>query len=96
LPGKPHIKLCQKDWDQQQCCAFLCSCLKERCSDAPRAAPGIAGCMSTCMGLSNMLMRCHVYHCYEARGPEFKDHESHCAHAANTLNGGGCPAGVVP
>jgi hypothetical protein len=40
-------------------------------------------------------MRCHVYNCYEARGPEFTDNESHCAHAANTLNGGGCPNGVV-
>jgi hypothetical protein len=94
LAGRPHIRLCAKEWSQAQCCQFLCACLNERCTDAPRALPGIPTCMSTCMGLSDMLMRCHVYHCFEARGPEFKDHESHCAHAANTLNGGGCPTGV--
>lgn len=94
LEGRPHIRLCGKDWSQAQCCEFLCACLRERCADAPRAVPGIAGCMNTCMKLDNKTMRCHVYHCYEAKGPDFRDHESHCAHAANTLGGGGCPTPV--
>jgi hypothetical protein len=94
LAGRAHIRLCGKDWTQAQCCEFLCACLRERCVDAPRAVPGIAGCMNTCMKLDDKTMRCHVYHCYEARGPDFRDHESHCAHAANTLGGGGCPTAV--
>jgi hypothetical protein len=95
LAGKAWIHLCKKDWTQAQCCEFLCQCLDNICTDSPKAKPGLATCMPTCMKLSNMLMRCHVYHCFESKNPgAVADHDSHCGHAANQVNGGGCPTAV--
>ena len=97
LPGKTGDYICPHDATHQQCCQMLCECVNRICIDSPKAKPGLANCMSTCLGLSDMLARCHVYHCYESVSPSgIKDHDSHCGHAANQVNGGGCPAGVLP
>jgi hypothetical protein len=97
LPGKSGDYICPLTATHQQCCEMLCECVNRICTDSPKAKPGLASCMSTCMGLSDMLSRCHVYHCYESVSPSgMKDHDSHCGHAANQVNGGGCPPGVVP
>jgi hypothetical protein len=89
--------MCPLTATHQQCCEMLCECLDRICIDSAKAKPGLATCMPTCLKLSDMLMRCHVYHCYESVSPSgIKDHDSHCGHAANQVNGGGCPAGVVP
>jgi hypothetical protein len=95
LAGKPWIHLCPKSYNQEQCCMFLCSCLNTICSDSPADKPGIANCMPNCMKLNNMLMRCHVYHCYESTNPNVPgDHASHCGHASGRVGGGGCPTAV--
>jgi hypothetical protein len=80
----------------EQCCAFLCSCLNTICADSAKAKPGLASCMSWCPKISNMAARCHVYHCYISISPTggIKDHDSHCGHAANQVQGGGCPTEV--
>jgi hypothetical protein len=97
LPGKNGDYICPHDATHTQCCQMLCECVNRICIDSPKAKPGLANCMSTCLGLSDMVARCHVYHCYESVSPSgIKDHDSHCGHAANQVNGGGCPAGVVP
>jgi hypothetical protein len=94
LPGRPDIRLCKKEWTSEQCCAFLCSCLDTICADSAKAKPGLAQCMSWCPKLSSMAARCHVYHCYISISPTggIKDHDSHCGHAANEVQGGDCPA----
>jgi hypothetical protein len=96
LPGRPDIRLCKKEWSNEQCCAFLCSCLGSICADSAKARPGLAGCMSWCPRLSSMAARCHVYHCYISVSPTggIKDHDSHCGHAANEVQGGDCPTVV--
>jgi hypothetical protein len=96
LTGRPDIRLCKKEWSMEQCCAFLCSCLNTICADSAKAKPGLASCMSWCPKISNMAARCHVYHCYISISPTggIKDHDSHCGHAANQVQGGGCPTEV--
>ena len=90
-PGRPEVRLCNKEWTHEQCCEFLCRCLSEICSDAPKAQKGIPTCKNWCPKLSNMAMRCHVYHCFESvsMGGK-KDHDSHCGHAADQVPGGMC------
>ena len=96
LPGRPDIRLCKKEWSNEQCCAFLCSCLGTICADSQKAKPGLANCMSWCPKISTMAVRCHVYHCYVSISPTggINDHDSHCGHAANQVQGGGCPTVV--
>jgi hypothetical protein len=96
LPGRPDIRLCKKEWTTAQCCAFLCSCLNTICADSPKGKPGLASCMSWCPNISSMAQRCHVYHCYISISPTggINDHDSHCGHAANQVQGGGCPTAV--
>jgi hypothetical protein len=95
LPGKPWIHLCPKTDTHEQCCAFLCSCLTTVCADSPLDKPGIDNCMSNCSRLTDMAMRCRVYHCYESLNPRVpQDHVSHCGHASGRVPGGGCPAEV--
>ena len=96
LPGRPDLKICKKEWTPEQCCAFLCSCLVNICSDSPKGKPGIATCMNWCPKLGDMARRCHVYHCYVSISPTggIKDHDSHCGHAADQVAGGGCPVEV--
>jgi hypothetical protein len=65
-PGRPEVRLCNKEWTHEQCCNFLCRCLNDICSDAPKAKKGIPTCGTWCPKLSNMAMRCHVYHCFES------------------------------
>jgi hypothetical protein len=94
-PGKPSVRICPKDWNQQKCCAFLCSCVMDLCSDSPMDKPRIPGCMSMCMGLTDARARCQVYHCYESKSPSgIKDHDSHCGHATGRVGGGGCPPAI--
>lgn len=90
-PGRPEVRICPKEWTQAQCCDFLCRCLNDICSDAPKAQKGIPTCGTWCPKLSNMAMRCHVYHCFESvsMGGK-KDHDSHCGHAADQVPGGMC------
>jgi hypothetical protein len=94
-PGRPEVRICPKDWSHEQCCQFLCRCLNDLCTDSPKGKPGIASCMTWCPKLSNMAMRCHVYHCFESvsMGGK-KDHDSHCGHAADQVAGGMCRADV--
>jgi hypothetical protein len=95
LPGKPWIHLCPRSYTKEQCCAFLCNCLATICADSPQDAARQPTCMSMCMGLNDMAMRCHVYHCYESTNPNVtKDHVSHCGHASGRVGGGGCPTAV--
>jgi hypothetical protein len=96
LPGRPDIRLCKKEWTMQQCCAFLCSCLNTICADSAKAKAGLASCMSWCPTISASAARCHVYHCYISISPTggIKDHDSHCGHAANQVQGGACPTSV--
>jgi hypothetical protein len=96
LPGRPDIRLCKKEWTAEQCCAFLCGCLNTICADSAKAKAGVGNCMSWCPKLSSMAMRCHVYHCYVSISPTggINDHDSHCGHAANQVQGGGCPTTV--
>jgi hypothetical protein len=96
LTGRPDIRLCKKEWTMEQCCAFLCSCLNTICADSAKAKPGLASCMSWCPKISDSAARCHVYHCYVSISPTggIKDHDSHCGHAANQVQGGGCPTEV--
>jgi hypothetical protein len=96
LPGRTDIRLCRKDWSAEKCCAFLCSCLGDICADSARAKPGLADCMTWCPKLDDKARRCHVYHCYISVSPTggIRDHDSHCAHAADQLPGGGCPTVV--
>jgi hypothetical protein len=96
LTGRPDIRLCKKEWSMEQCCAFLCSCLGTICADSAKAKAGLATCMSWCPKISDMAARCHVYHCYISISPTggIKDHDSHCGHAANQVQGGGCPTEV--
>jgi hypothetical protein len=96
LPGRPDIRLCKKDWTPEQCCAFLCGCLDTICGDSAKAKPGLGTCMSWCPKLGDMARRCHVYHCYISISPTggINDHDSHCGHAANEVQGGGCPTEV--
>jgi hypothetical protein len=94
-PTKPEVRICPKDWNQTQCCAFLCSCLTNLCSDSPMDKARIPGCMSMCMGLSDARARCQVYHCYESKSRSgIGDHASHCGHASGRVGGGGCPAAI--
>jgi hypothetical protein len=94
-PGKAAVRICPKDWNQMQCCAFLCACVTNLCSDSVMDKGRIPGCMSMCMGLSDMRARCQVYHCYESKSPSgIKDHDSHCGHATGRVGGGGCPAAI--
>jgi hypothetical protein len=97
LTGRPDIRLCKKEWTMEQCCAFLCSCLNTICADSAKAKPGLASCMSWCPKISASAARCHVYHCYISISPTggINDHDSHCGHAANQVQGGGCPAEVA-
>jgi hypothetical protein len=91
FPARAWIRLCPKAWDKGQCCQMLCSCLPELCSDSPMDKSRFDGCMSMCMGLSDMRARCQVYHCYESKNPgAVKDHASHCGHASGRVPGGGC------
>ena len=96
LTGRPDIRLCKKEWTMEQCCAFLCNCLNTICADSAKAKPGLASCMSWCPKISGSAARCHVYHCYISISPTggIKDHDSHCGHAANQVQGGGCPTEV--
>jgi hypothetical protein len=96
LPGRPDIRLCKKEWTAEQCCAFLCGCLNTICVDSAKAKPGLGTCMSWCPKISDMARRCHVYHCYISISPTggINDHDSHCGHAANEVQGGGCPTSV--
>jgi hypothetical protein len=56
---------------------------------------GIDNCMTNCPKLTDMLLRCHVYHCYESLNPNVpQDHDSHCGHASGRVGGGGCPPEV--
>jgi hypothetical protein len=93
LPGREDLKICRKEWSAAQCCEFLCSCLTNICSDSAKGKPGLATCMSWCPKLSDMARRCHVYHCFVSISPTggLKDHDSHCGHAADQVQGGGCP-----
>jgi hypothetical protein len=93
FPGKPVVRLCKKEWTHEQCCAFLCACLSNICSDSPRSKPGTDSCANWCPSLSDKDVRCHVFHCYVSISPTggIKDHDSHCRHAANQLPGGACP-----
>jgi hypothetical protein len=95
LPGKPWIHLCPKSYSHEQCCMFLCSCLSTICADSPADKAGVMNCMTACPKLSDMLLRCHVYHCYESENPNVPgDHASHCGHASGRVGGGGCPTAV--
>jgi hypothetical protein len=95
LPGKPWIHLCPKSYTHEQCCTFLCSCLSTVCADSPLDKTGVMNCMTNCPKLSDMLLRCHVYHCYESQNPNVPgDHASHCGHASGRVGGGGCPTAV--
>jgi hypothetical protein len=90
--GKAGIYLCPKAWTQEQCCAFLCTCVEHLCTDSPLDAPRIPMCMTMCNGLSDMRARCQVYHCFESVSPTgMKDHDSHCGHASGRVGGGACP-----
>jgi hypothetical protein len=90
-PGRPEVRICPKEWTHEQCCEFLCRCLTEICSDAPKATRGVPTCKTWCPKLSNMAMRCHVYHCFESVSTGGrKDHDSHCGHAADQVPGGMC------
>jgi hypothetical protein len=94
-PGRPEVRICPKDWTHEQCCEFLCRCLNDLCTDSPKGKPGIASCKTWCPKLSNMAMRCHVYHCFESVSTGGgKDHDSHCGHAADQVAGGMCRADV--
>jgi hypothetical protein len=94
-PGRPEVRICPKDWTHEQCCEFLCRCLNDLCTDSPKGKPGIATCKTWCPKLSNMAMRCHVYHCFESVSTGGrKDHDSHCGHAADQVGGGMCRADV--
>jgi hypothetical protein len=95
LPGKPWIHLCPKTATHEECCAFLCSCLVTNCSDSPQDRSGIDNCMTKCPTLTDMMLRCHVYHCYESLNPGVpQDHDSHCGHASGRVAGGTCPPAV--
>jgi len=95
LPGKPWIHLCPKTDTHEQCCAFLCNCLMTVCSDSPLDKPGTDACMTNCPKLTDMMLRCRIYHCYESKNPSFpQDHVSHCGHASGRVNGGDCPPAV--
>jgi hypothetical protein len=95
LTGRPWNYICEKSWSHEQCCAFLCTCLAEECADSPMDKPGIDNCMTNCPKLSDMAMRCHVFHCYESTNPTNpKDHISHCGHASGRVAGGNCPTEV--
>jgi hypothetical protein len=95
LPGKPWIHLCPKTDTHEECCAFLCNCLSTVCADSPLDKMGIANCMANCPKLTDMTLRCHVYHCYESLNPSVpQDHASHCGHASGRVAGGGCPPAV--
>ncbi len=95
LPGKPWIHLCPKADTHEECCAFLCNCLATVCADSPLDKTGIANCMTNCPMLTDMMLRCHVYHCYESLNPSVpQDHASHCGHASGRVAGGGCPPAV--
>ena len=92
VPGKPWNYICPKTWTHEQCCALLCSCLEQACADSPMDKPGTEACMTTCPKLSDMAMRCHVFHCSESTNPTNpKDHVSHCGHASGRVAGGMCP-----
>jgi hypothetical protein len=93
LPGREDLKICRKEWSAAKCCEFLCSCLTNICSDSAKGKPGLATCMSWCPKLGDMARRCHVYHCFVSISPTggLKDHDSHCGHAADQVQGGGCP-----
>jgi hypothetical protein len=94
FPGKPVVRLCKKEWSQEECCAFLCRCLASTCADSPLSRPGMESCRSWCPSLSDKDVRCHVFHCYVSVSPKggIKDHDSHCPHAAHQLPGGACPS----
>jgi hypothetical protein len=95
LPGKPWIHLCPLDDTHEECCTFLCDCLKTVCADSPLDQSGIENCETNCPKLSDMTLRCHIYHCYESLNPNVtKDHVSHCGHASGRVGGGGCPTAV--
>jgi hypothetical protein len=95
LPGRPWIHLCPKTDTHEQCCAFLCSCLATVCADSPLDKMGIENCMTNCPKLTDMALRCHVYHCYESQNPRVpQDHASHCGHASGRVPGGSCPPEV--
>jgi hypothetical protein len=92
VPGKPWNYICPKTWTHQQCCALLCACLQQACADSPMDKPGTNACPTTCPMLSDMAMRCHVFHCSESTNPTNpKDHVSHCGHASGRVPGGMCP-----
>jgi hypothetical protein len=95
LPDRPWNYICEKSWTHEACCAFLCTCLKEECSNTGKDQSGIDACMTKCPTLSDKDMRCHVFHCYEAVNPNNpKDYVSHCGHASGRVAGGDCPTGV--
>jgi hypothetical protein len=95
LAGKPWIRICEKSWSHEQCCDFLCASLVRNCSDSPLDQAGIAACPTKCPSLTDMLLRCHVYHAWESLNPNVtKDHVSHCGHASGRVGGGGCPTEV--
>jgi hypothetical protein len=95
LAGKPWIRICEKSWSHEQCCDFLCASLVRNCSDSPMDKAGIDACPTACPKLTDMLLRCHVYHAWESLNPNVtKDHVSHCGHASGRVGGGGCPTQV--
>ncbi len=95
IAGKPWIHLCPKSYTHEQCCSFLCSCLMTVCADSPLDKTGIDNCMTNCPKLTDMILRCRVYHCYESLNPSFpQDHVSHCGHASGRVAGGSCPTSV--
>lgn len=97
LPGRPNLRICERDWTPERCCAFLCRCLARICPDSPKGRPGIDTCSTWCPRIDDTARRCHVFHCYVSISPTggIKDHDSHCGHAANQVPGGACPADVT-
>jgi hypothetical protein len=92
-PGgtRPYIHLCKPEWNQTQCCEFLCTCVNHLCTDSPKDQSYIPNCMSMCSKLGFPRARCQVFHCFESQSPTaVKDHESHCGHATGRVGGGSC------
>jgi hypothetical protein len=89
--GRPYIHLCKKEWDQTQCCQFLCDCVNHNCTDSPADKSFIPNCMTMCTKLNFARARCQVFHCFESKSPTaVKDHASHCGHATGRVGGGSC------
>jgi hypothetical protein len=89
--GRPYIHLCKPEWNQTQCCQFLCDCVNNLCTDSPKDKTYIPNCMTMCGKLGFPRARCQVFHCFESKSPTaVADHESHCGHATGRVGGGSC------